>query len=205
MKISLLAKGINRRDFLKRIITGVCLSAVYPFNRFAKAADTISNDIFWVENIPNNPFFDNLNRNHHAGIESLLQLMGAQGLKFYRSPQETDLSGPLGLIKSNDVVLIKVNAQWKYRGCTNSDLIRGLIQGVLDHPDGFTGEVVIIENGQGSGSLNCDKEINYPDATVHANANDESHSFLYLVNTVFNDPRVSISVRPYQKYVYRGE
>jgi len=192
MKISVRAKGINRRDFLKRIITGVCLSAIYPFKRFAKAADTISNDIFWVENIPNNPFFDNLNRNHHAGIESLLQLMGAEGLKFYRSSQETDLSGPLGLIESNDVVLIKVNAQWKYRGCTNSDLIRGLIQGVLDHPDGFNGEVVIIENGQGRGSLNCDTSTSYGgDTAVHANANNESHSFLYLVNTVFNDSRVS--------------
>jgi hypothetical protein len=26
---------------------------------------------------------------------------------------------------------------------------------------------------------------------VHANANDERHSFLYLVNTIFRDPRVS--------------
>jgi uncharacterized protein (DUF362 family) len=118
--------------------------------------------------------------------------MGDQGLKFYRSPQETDLAGPSGLIDPDDVVLIKVNAQWKYRGCTNSDLVRGLIQRILDHPDGFEGEVVIFENGQGRGSLNCDTVGGgYPDAQVHANANDESHSFLYLVRTVFNDPRVS--------------
>jgi len=69
--------------------------------------------------------------------------MGNQGLPFYRSSQETLLSGPSGLIEPNDVVLIKVNAQWKYHGCTNSDLIRGLIQRILDHPDGFNGEVVI--------------------------------------------------------------
>ena len=118
--------------------------------------------------------------------------MGDNGLKFYRSSQETALSGPSGMIEPNDVVLIKVNAQWKYRGCTNSDLIRGLIQRILDHPDGFSGEVVIFENGQGRGSLNCDQGLeSYPDSGVHANANDESQSFLYLVNTIFNDPRVS--------------
>jgi hypothetical protein len=92
------------------------------------------------------------------------------------------------MIAANDVVLIKVNAQWKYRGCTNSDLIRGLIQRVLDHPDGFAGEVVIFENGQGSGSLNCDY---YGDSSVHANANDESHTFLFLRDVIFKDSRVS--------------
>ncbi|OGW56066.1 MAG: hypothetical protein A2Y81_00920 [Nitrospirae bacterium RBG_13_43_8] len=120
--------------------------------------------------------------------------MGEHGLKFYRSSQETDLGGPSGMIEPGDIVLIKVNAQWKYRGCTNSDLIRGLIQRILDHPDGFDGEVVIFENGQGRGSLNCDTtggKNSYPDASVHANANDKSHSFLYLVNTIFDDSRVS--------------
>jgi len=64
--------------------------------------------------------------------------MGENDLKFYRSPQEAPLSGPSGMIEPDDVVLIKVNAQWKYRGCTNSDLIRGLIRAILDHPDGFS-------------------------------------------------------------------
>jgi uncharacterized protein (DUF362 family) len=118
--------------------------------------------------------------------------MGQNGLKFYRSSQETTLSGPEGMIEPGDVVMIKVNAQWKYRGCTNSDLIRGLVQRILDHPDGFSGEVVIFENGQGRGSLNCDTSSSYSgDTRVHANANDESHSFLYLVNTLFRDTRVS--------------
>jgi hypothetical protein len=118
--------------------------------------------------------------------------MGQQGLKFYRSSQETTMSGPSGMIESDDVVLIKVNAQWKYRGCTNSDLIRGLIQRILNHPNGFSGEIVIMENGQGRGSLNCDTSSSYGgDTSIRANANVESHSFLYLVNTVFGDPRVS--------------
>jgi len=185
-------KGISRREFLRQTVIGLGLSLLNPFSRVAKAASPPGNDLFWIRNIPDYPFVCGGNGNYHAGIESLIHLMGARGLKFYRSAQATMLSGPLGLIAPHDVVLIKVNAQWKYRGCTNSDLIRGLIQRILDHPDGFSGEVVIIENGQGRGSLNCDTNQAYGgDTTVHANANDESHSFLYLVNTVFSGRPVS--------------
>jgi uncharacterized protein (DUF362 family) len=101
------------------------------------------------------------------------------------------------MIEPDDVVLIKVNAQWKYRGCTNVDLIRGLIQSILDHPDGFSGEVVIVENAQGRGGLYCDIQYNkknvaiYPDNKTRANAENEDHHYMYLVDEVFNDPRVS--------------
>ena len=77
------------------------------------------------------------------------------------------------MIAADDVVLIKVNAQWKYRGCTNSDVIRGLVQRVLEHPDGFSGEVVIVENGQGRGSLSCNTSSSYGNSEVHANAVNE--------------------------------
>ena len=185
-------KGISRRGFLKGSIAGVCLSMLNPFQRVAKSQGNPISPLFWVKNIPPQPFYPGEDDNDHAGVDALFQLMGENGLKFYRSDQTSPLSGPSGMIQSNDVVLIKVNAQWKYRGCTNSDLIRGLVQRILDHPDGFNGEVVIFENGQGRGSLNCDTSSSYGgDTSVHANANNESHSFLYLVNTVFNDPRVS--------------
>jgi hypothetical protein len=183
---------ISRRGFLKGTLAGVLFSIFPPFNRFTKATANPVNPLFWIKDIPDQPFCSTGNGNYHAGVDYLLHRMGDQGLKLYRSAQETALSGPSGMIEPNDVVLIKVNAQWKYRGCTNSDLIRGLIQRILDHPDGFVGEVVIFENGQGRGSLNCDTSSSYGgDTSVHANANDESHSFLYLVNTIFNDPKVS--------------
>jgi hypothetical protein len=185
-------KGLSRRTFCKAVAGGLCIPLLGPFNRFVSAAtpDPLSS-IFWVKNIPNQPFLPEGSGNYHAGIEWLLALMGENGRKFYCSPQETALGGPDGLIQADDVVLIKVNGQWKYRGCTNSDIIRGLIQRILDHPDGFNGEVVIFENGQGRGSLNCDTRSNYTDSLVHANANDERHSFLYLVNSIFRDARVS--------------
>ena len=75
--------------------------------------------------------------NHHDGLNALLNLMGNHGLKLYRTEEDIGIGGKEGLIGRSDVVLIKVNAQWKYRGCTNSDVIRGLIQKILEHPDGF--------------------------------------------------------------------
>ena len=186
MKGSSRSKRISRRGFLKQTAAGAILSLFHPPWRGANAADPSGSHLFWIKGIS-----DQLRGNNHLGIDGLLRLMGTHGLKFYRSAHVTSLGGPSGMIEPNDVVLIKVNAQWKYRGCTNSDLIRGLIQRILSHPDGFEGEVVIIENGQGRGSLNCDTRPSYSDGSVHANAKDERHSFLYLVDTVFNDSRVS--------------
>lgn len=149
------------------------------------------NPIFSVYSIPEDPFYDSARPNRHAGVDCLLALLAAKGLPFYRSARAEGPAGPSGLIARDDVVLVKVNAQWKYRGCTNADLVRGVIQSVLDHPDGFRGEVVIVENGQGRASLNCDTRFYYPDAEVHANANDERHSFLFLVDQIFRNRRVS--------------
>jgi len=182
---------ISRREFFRRVAGGVFVSFLSPFPRQTRAEANTLNDIFWIKNIPDQPFYSGGDGNYHIGLDTLLYLMGEKGLKFYRSSKETIFSGPSGLIAPEDVVLIKVNAQWKYRGCTSSDLVRGLIQRILNHPDVFTGEMVIFENGQGRGSLNCDTSSSYQDANVHANANDEGHSFLYLVNNVFHDPRVS--------------
>jgi hypothetical protein len=191
MDSSFIKKEIGRREFLKKGMAGALVSLLDPVSRLAQVTSTPTNKLFWIKSIPNNPYYAGKGKNHHAGIDCLLDLMGRNGMKFFRSAHEAVLSGPLGMISPEDVVLVKVNAQWKYRGCTNSDLIRGLVQRILDHPDGFRGEVVIFENGQGRGSLNCDTSASYPDSKVHANANDPSQSFLHLVNKIFKDNRVS--------------
>jgi uncharacterized protein (DUF362 family) len=185
-------KGITRRGFFKTVAGGVLVPYLGSFARFKRfSGAAVLNDVFWVKNIPDFPFSDPEHPNRHLGLDSLLYIMADSGLPFYRSSTRYPLAGSSGLIAPEDVVLIKVNAQWKYRGATNSDVIRGLVQRILDHPDGFTGEVVIFENGQGRGSLNCDTSSNYSDSGVHANANDERYSFLYLVKNVFRDSRVS--------------
>jgi hypothetical protein len=87
----------------------------------------------------------------HAGVDALLDLMGEYGLKLYRSNRDSLRSGPNGLIGPEDLVLVKISAQWEQRAMTNTDVVRGLIWRLLDHPDGFTGEVLVVENGQMSG------------------------------------------------------
>jgi hypothetical protein len=196
LKFDSLGNKLSRRDFLRWTGRGFLLPILNPFSRNLSANPSALNDIFWIRDIPHHPFVGKLGPNSHAGMDCLLHVMADKGLKLYRSNQTSLLSSPLGMIGPEDVVLIKVNAQWKYRGCTNSDIIRGLIQRILDHPDGFSGEVVIFENGQGKGSLYCDRQMGkkgpiYPDSETHANAEDESHSFMYLVDEVFRDSRVS--------------
>jgi len=189
---------VRRREFLRTSIGSLPLlsacggsgsaTAPSPASPGSPTAPPTGNAIFHVRGIPDAPF---AGPNRHVGIDALLALMGQKGLKLHRSSRSGETSGPDGLIAAGDVVLVKVNAQWKYRGCTNSDVVRGLVQRILEHPDGFSGEVVIVENGQGRGSLACDTASNYDDGSVHANANDERHSFLYLVDEVFRGSPVS--------------
>jgi len=186
---------MKRRDFCRLGIMGLpvlgaCRLGDDPDGSVTEAQPTVPlSGIFWIKGMPI-PTFTNTASDRHAGFDALVEAMGEQGLPFYRSGTTGRRQGPRGLIDRDDVVLIKVNAQWKYRGCTNSDLVRGIIRSILDHPDGFIGEVVIIENGQGRGSLNCDTAFEYEDDRVHANAEDGAHSFLFLVNRVFADARV---------------
>ncbi|HEY6001059.1 MAG TPA: DUF362 domain-containing protein [bacterium] len=183
--------GISRRQLLKAAAAGAAAGALAPLGGLARAAGPVfGSDLFSVTNMPADPFTWGDNR--HAGVEALLDLLGARGYKFHRSATAGARSGPGGMIARGDVVLVKVNAQWKYRGATNSDLVRGIVQAVLDHPDGFAGEVVLVENGQGRGSLRCDTSAAYDgDGSVQANANDPRHSFTWLVYGCFRDPRVS--------------
>ena len=146
----------------------------------------MTSDIYNFMNVPVPDFSDS---NHHPGVEALLRLMDDKGFKFYESSVEGQLSGPGGLIAGDDLVVLKVNAQWKHRGMTSIDVMRGLIQRILDHPDGFTGEVVIFENGQGRGSLNCDMcDAWYATGEVAANAEDPSHTWLWLMDHYSEEP-----------------
>ncbi len=90
----------------------------------------------------------------NGSVAKLINLMGSKGLFFYGSQLVGVNSGPGGLIKRDDVVIIKVNCQWDQRGGTNTDLLKELVDLILKHPEGFTGEIVVADNGQGRGSLN---------------------------------------------------
>lgn len=96
----------------------------------------------------------------HLGINNLLALMGREGLKFYESTDDSLTSGPAGIIGTDDIVVIKINYQWTQRGGTNVDVLSGVVRKIVEHPDSFTGEIVICENGQFIGLVNFDRDEN---------------------------------------------
>jgi hypothetical protein len=94
------------------------------------------------------------------GLDLLVTQMGHEGLKFYKSATVTMESGPDGLIGADDVIAIKINYQWPDRGGTNTDLLRGLIRRIVDHPDTFTGEIAVCENAQFNSTSGFDRLAN---------------------------------------------
>jgi uncharacterized protein (DUF362 family) len=185
-------ENLSRRELVKGAGGGFACMMLEPFARPTAASSFPTTPIFSVHEIPNQPFRARLlGRNHHVGVDALLDLMAEGGLALHRSRTRAPLAARNGLVAPDDVVLIKVNATWKYRGNTNSDVVRGLIQAILEHPDGFGGEIVVFENSQGWGSLSCDTRNHYDNDEVAANANRRHHSFTYVVDTLIADSRVS--------------
>jgi len=96
------------------------------------------------------------------GVGELIDLMGDHDLLFYESSTTGDNKGPTGIISSDDTIIIKVNCQWDERGGTNTDLLKALIEAIVEHPDGFVGEIVIADNGQAQyGSTGHGGSLNY--------------------------------------------
>lgn len=100
-------------------------------------------------------------KNPSGGLQSLVSVMDKKGVSIYRTSQKE------GIIAKDDTVLIKINGEWQERGGTNTDLLKAFIQKVIDHPEGFVGEVVVVENGQWAIYLNSNR----------SNAEDRTQSF----------------------------
>jgi len=114
----------------------------------------------------------------------LINKMNDAGIPFYK----TASGGKKGIIASDDVVLLEINSQWNQRGGTNTDLVDTVIQAILNHPDGFTGEIVIADNGQaqygsfGTGG-SMDWELN--------NAQDKGQSIQDVADRYASEHKVS--------------
>jgi uncharacterized protein (DUF362 family) len=122
------------------------------------------------------------------GVQALIELMAEHGQPFYRSHEEGDLKGSSGLIDAGDVVLIKVNSQWDERGCTNTDLVKNLIEALVAHPDGFKGEIVVADNGQDQyGSAGSGGSLDWE----RNNALDRGQSIQDVVEMFSDNHRVS--------------
>jgi len=120
-----------------------------------------------------------------GGVYQLLNLMERKGTHFYATGNRTDNTG---LIAKDDIVIIKVNGQWNERGGTNTDLVKSLIQAIVDHPDGFTGEIIVADNGQAQyGATGTGGNLNY----TKNNAEDRSQSLALVTESFSGTHRVS--------------
>lgn len=126
-----------------------------------------------------------------AHIDELIELMGSNNFFFYHSTIEGENQGPEGLIARNDVVLLKTNSQWSERGGTNTDLLKELIEAIVSHPDGFVGEIVVADNGQGWGSLDFSEN----------NAENQSQSVQGVIDTFSSS--YNVSTYDWQKIMYK--
>ena len=123
------------------------------------------------------------------GITALIDLMGKHGLPFYQSEISTRNQGPAGLFNANDTIIIKVNGQWNERGGTNTDLIKSILEAIVRHPDRFNGEIIIADNGQGTGrgATGSGGSFTWPDN----NAMDTSQSIQKVVNSLCCSSNIS--------------
>ncbi|MGA2169465.1 MAG: DUF362 domain-containing protein [Terracidiphilus sp.] len=190
----------TRRNFIQTTVAGtVGLPLLGGLDIEQAVAETVGgrSQVFRVNGCP---VHDGQLR--HVGLDALLHLLSTNGTKFYQTAKSGPLNGPAGLIADDDVVVLKVNAQWKCRGGTNTDMLRGLIHRILGHPDGFRGEVVIFENGQGRPAafdgIHSDADMAeykpFPELDGKVIVNAEQHDVTtigYLVKTVFAGKPVS--------------
>jgi hypothetical protein len=102
-------------------------------------------------------------------IDTLLLLIEAKNIYLHQTT-----SHPLGIVAPDNIVILKGNFQWTSRNTTSTDRIKGVIWQILQHPDGFTGEIIICDNTQNFGT-----GINHNDN----NSEDPEQSIVDVVNT----------------------
>lgn len=181
----------SRRELLRGALQAG--AAGWLASRRLAAADQDRTPVFAVTRCP---VHDGQRR--HIGVDALLSLLAGRGIRLYRTDREHAWGGPDGIVAADDIVVIKINCQWSCRGATNTDVLRGLVHRILEHPDGFAGEVAIVENGQGRGSFDGRvSAVSYgawPEivGAVHVNAEEETLTTVdYLVEEVFAGEPVS--------------
>jgi hypothetical protein len=91
-------------------------------------------------------------------MDTLLAMLESGGIYLHKTTVRPD-----GIVGPEDVVIIKGNFQWTSRNTTSTDRIKGLIRQILNHPDGFTGEIIVCDNTQDIGTGINDGDNNSED------------------------------------------
>jgi len=137
---------------------------------------------------------------HDNGFKALLDVMAKNSLRFFKSYKQGTTQGPDGLIAKDDVIIVKVNSQWNERGGTNTDLLRKIIESIIAHPEGFIGEIIVADNGQGRGrgSLGTGGHLDYE----KNNAEDVSQSVQKVIDSLAGYYRISTYL--WDNITYKG-
>lgn len=183
----------NRFIFLSILGFTLLLGIAYKFRNYAQPPrqavvlpvwenENAISDIYVYENIPNskgslaagNVSVPNQYLSDPA-IDSLIYLMSFGKTPFFKTH-----TGPGGIVGNNDVVILKCNFQWRHRLGTNTDRIKGVIWQILNHPDGFNGEVLICDNQESqNGPSNWLSGFN----DYSNNSDDKNQSIVDVINT----------------------
>ncbi|MCW5831061.1 MAG: DUF362 domain-containing protein [Labilithrix sp.] len=107
------------------------------------------------------------------------------------------VGGVAALVGTDDVVIVKISAQWWNQGMTNVAAVKRLVERVLERP-GFAGEVIVFENthfrlADGSGLARAfthpsERNVDVPgwnklgDLVAHFRERDAAVSFVGLVD-----------------------
>jgi len=104
-------------------------------------------------------------------IDTMLLMMEKENIYLHQTAEH-----PSGIVGADNVVIIKGNFQWNSRNTTSTDRIKGLMWQILNHPDGFSGEILVCDNVQEIGT-----GINENDN----NSEDTDQSIPDVVNTFY--------------------
>ncbi|UCD18573.1 MAG: DUF362 domain-containing protein [Candidatus Zixiibacteriota bacterium] len=96
-------------------------------------------------------------------MDTLLSMMETKDIHLYRSAEY-----PSGIVGADNIVIIKGNFQWTSYNTTHTDRVKGLIWQILQHPDGFSGEIIVCDNTQdlGTGIAENDNNSDDPDQSI---------------------------------------
>ncbi len=96
-------------------------------------------------------------------IDRLVDILATEGVFLHRTATHPD-----GIVGSDNIVVIKGNFQWNSQNTTSTDRIKGLIWQVLEHPEGFSGEILVCDNTQdiGTGINDNDNNSEDPDQSI---------------------------------------
>lgn len=135
---------ISRRDFLLGVAGTAGTLLVQSCGDSGDSGGSASPAVVMLENVPLQAWNPGPSR-FHPGVDRVLEILRDKGTPLLHTTASHPMGGTGGIVRPDDVVVIKVNGISEFIGSTNTDILGGLVARILDHPDGFEGEVALVD------------------------------------------------------------